>query len=318
MNGLATISTTGFLLALLVQAGFAPAAFATSETEIYVARQLPNETAAHYRAFPCDYLEVAAKTADEFLAGTLPEAKQLGSARKVAVGLVRMEKSCPTTTLLSGGRLGLSIDDIDPGKSARLNTPTSGVWVNSAAPGSTGERAGVLARDVIVALNDVPVEGVITLRTLVGRTPVGTQVKLKIWRAPQWLELYAEVGPPLPGTAVASVPISAPATASAPRPSAISPATSLQGMTLEMVSGPVATAVGLPQAAGLRVVGLDKGSLGEKAGFKALDVILDVAGQEVGSVAQLSAIVERMRPGYKATLTVWRYRAKKELSLVLK
>lgn len=314
MNGLSTASTTGFLLALLAQAVFAPAAFATSETEIYVARQLPNETAAHYRAFPCDYLEVAAKTADDFLAGTLPEAKQLGSARKVAVGLVRMEKSCPTATLLSGGRLGLSIDDIDPAKSARLNTPTSGVWVNSAAPGSTGERAGVLARDVIVALNDVPVEGVITLRTLVGRTAVGSQVKLKIWRAPQWLELYAEVGPPLPGTAVAS----ASAIASAAGPNGGGPATSLQGLHLDTVSGPVATAVGLPQAAGVRIVSLDKGSPGEKAGFKALDVILDVAGQEVASVAELSTIVERMRPGYKATVTVWRYRAKKELSLVLK
>jgi hypothetical protein len=78
------------------------------------------------------------------------------------------------------------------------------------------------------------------------------------------------------------------------------------GIRTDAVSDSVGRAMGLQPVRGALVVELEKGAA---AGLKPLDVVLEVAGQPVNQPADLSAIVARMRPGFKAPLRVWRDRA---------
>jgi serine protease Do len=76
--------------------------------------------------------------------------------------------------------------------------------------------------------------------------------------------------------------------------------------------------VGLSSTQGAWVIDTVKGSAADKAGIKPLDVIVEVGGQEVASAQDVADISARMRVGYKATVSVWRNQAKRDVQMVLK
>ncbi|OQX03682.1 MAG: protease Do, partial [Thiothrix lacustris] len=82
------------------------------------------------------------------------------------------------------GWLGVAIQDMsqDLARSFNLNQP-DGALVSSVQPDSPAADAGVLAGDVIVAFGDGKVRSSSDLPLLVGNTPVGAQVPLKLLRA---------------------------------------------------------------------------------------------------------------------------------------
>lgn len=87
------------------------------------------------------------------------------------------------------------------------------------------------------------------------------------------------------------------------------------GVEVETLSTSMGTAVGLKPAKGALVIATTKGGTGDKGGLKALDVIVEVAGQPVADTASLQAIVGNMRAGYKAPVRVWRGHAFKDLAV---
>ncbi|MEC4239114.1 PDZ domain-containing protein [Pseudomonas sp. DSV-1] len=87
------------------------------------------------------------------------------------------------------------------------------------------------------------------------------------------------------------------------------------GVEVETLSTSMGTAVGLKPAKGALVIATTKGGTGDKGGLKALDVIVEVAGQPVVDTASLQAIVGNMRAGYKAPVRVWRGHAFKDLAV---
>ncbi len=110
------------------------------------------------------------------------------------------------------------------------------------------------------------------------------------------------------------------------RPAKVEPVSGAAGMTDSMgylgvrignVDATMAKALGLKTPRGAMVVELDPKAPSGGNGLKPLDVVLEIAGQEVMNFTDLPPIVQRMRPGYKAPLRIWRDRAEKELLVVI-
>ena len=71
-----------------------------------------------------------------------------------------------------------------------------GAVVAAVQPGSPAEKAGLRARDVIVALNGRPIRNVAELRARLGLTPIGEQVELRVNRGGAARVLRVEVAAP--------------------------------------------------------------------------------------------------------------------------
>lgn len=89
------------------------------------------------------------------------------------------------------------------------------------------------------------------------------------------------------------------------------------GVRIGIVDATMAKALGLDAQRGAMVVELDPAAPPGKNGLKPLDVVLEIAGQVVMQPTDFVSAVQRMRPGYKASLRIWRDRAEKELLVVI-
>ncbi len=89
------------------------------------------------------------------------------------------------------------------------------------------------------------------------------------------------------------------------------------GVTLQDLSAPLAESFGMKAPDGALISSVAPGSAAAKAGLKAGDVITAYDGGALQTAGDLSSRVGLARPGDKATLTVWRDKAPRELSVAL-
>ncbi len=89
------------------------------------------------------------------------------------------------------------------------------------------------------------------------------------------------------------------------------------GVTLQDLSAPLAESFGLKAPDGALVSSVAAGSAAAKAGLKAGDVITAYDGTALQTAGDLSSRVGLARPGDKATLSVWRDKAPRDLSVAL-
>jgi Do/DeqQ family serine protease len=93
------------------------------------------------------------------------------------------------------GRLGIVIQDLTPDIAKAMGLPQQrGAVVTQVEDGSPAESAGIRAGDVVVELNQRPVEGSSDLRNRVGLIPPGETVALTLIRDGQRVTLRARVG----------------------------------------------------------------------------------------------------------------------------
>ncbi|MDZ3836768.1 MAG: DegQ family serine endoprotease [Rhodospirillales bacterium] len=170
------------------------------------------------------------------------------------------------------GRLGIAIQDVTPdlAEALRLDRPTGAV-VTNVERGSSAERSGLAAGDVIVAVNGEPIDGASDLRNQIGLAPVGEKVGLEVIRDGKRRSLTAEV---------AKIRIASAAAGEA--------APQLRGAVLrdlEPGSG--------RQGGGVLVASVERGSPAWRVGLRDGDVIVAVNRGEVGSVAEASRALSR-------------------------
>jgi len=281
-----------------------PSGGAQTSLAQWVARERPST----YQGRSCEYLQQALAYSRAMEANTLPEAQAWGAYRRVAVRQVLDSRDCPEWSSNGIGRTGAGISPMDPIKAARLNMPTQGTSVEVIKPGGNAERAGLQFADVVVAVGTTLVNDDIDFLVAIGAMPTGSTAQLKVWRRGSFTYVPLVVGPPLPS------PASTTAKAKAVQPAA---AARLLDMQLAPLSPDYAKAVGLSEAKGAWVVETSKGGQAERAGLKALDVILEVSGQDVTSPADFAEVAAKTRKGYGAAVVVWRAQARKELKVVL-
>ena len=78
------------------------------------------------------------------------------------------------------------------------------------------------------------------------------------------------------------------------------------GVTIQNVDRENSKALGLPRIGGALVNKITPGSSADKAGVQVGDVILDFAGREIATSADLPPLVGSTKPGSKAELTIFR------------
>jgi serine protease Do len=89
------------------------------------------------------------------------------------------------------------------------------------------------------------------------------------------------------------------------------------GVQIDQVSKEVAESIGLAKPQGALVRGVEVGAPAEKAGIEAGDIIIKFDGKVIEKSSDLPRLVGVVKPGTRATVTVFRRGATKELSLTV-
>jgi len=171
------------------------------------------------------------------------------------------------------GRLGIMIQDITPDLAQALDLDVdSGALVTQVESGSSAENAGLIAGDVIVAVNEEVVRGSADLRNRIGLVRAGTQINLGVLRdgrqqnisavigdAPQQLARQPEVAQKLEGAVYAELP---------------------------------ATHQLYGKVKGVLVTSVEQDSRAWRAGLRTGDIILGINRQAIASVNELTTALE--------------------------
>lgn len=197
------------------------------------------------------------------------------------------------------GWLGLEINEVTADKAKELKLPAQrGVLVQGVAPDGPAEKAGLKEKDVITQYDGQAVEGTMQFRRLVRETPPGRSVTLGIVRDGAAQTVTIVVGEMVsspemdirgsannPGTFYLYMP---PDTRSfSLEPDIADRSTPRLGIEAEDLSGQLGAYFGAPENTGILVRDVREGSPAGKAGVKAGDVITEVDGQAVHSLAEL-------------------------------
>lgn len=94
------------------------------------------------------------------------------------------------------GRLGIMIQELTPDLTASLNLEKGarGVLVTRVAAGSTAQRAGLSAGDLVVKVDGRSVTSAAELRNKVGLVPIGESVEMEVLRGGQRRSVKVEIG----------------------------------------------------------------------------------------------------------------------------
>jgi serine protease Do len=185
------------------------------------------------------------------------------------------------------GMIGVTIQPVTSDVASSLGlSEVRGALVSAVQPGSPAERAGVRRGDVIVSLNGAPVSDSNSLRNQVARMQPGTEVTLMISRDNREQALRVTLGE-LPADRNR---------AGDDGPSGGSDPGKL-GLRVEPLTPALAARLNLPGGAtGLVVTAVDPGGPAAEAGIRENDVIEEVNRQQVRSVGDLQAAIQRSGP----------------------
>lgn len=119
-----------------------------------------------------------------------------------------------------------------------------------------------------------------------------------------------------PAAAARPATVATPSAARGPAqaPAAAAAAASL-GASFQDVTPQTAQLLGLDPAQGAAVMAVEPGGAAARGGLRRLDVVTELSGQAVATAADLTQIVARLRPGFRAPVRVWRDGAARDLIL---
>ncbi len=208
-----------------------------------------------------------------------------------------------TISIRHGGSfLGVGVEEINGERAHALNLKEEhGVEIRNVEEGSPAAKAGLKEHDVVLEFNGQRVEGAEQFIRLVGETPVGRKVNLLIWRngASQTLAstIEARSGREVPfpfgdAPAVAIPPVPAIHMPDMPN-SFFSFQSPMIGLESEKLNPQMAEFFGVKE--GVLVRSVARQSAAEKAGLKAGDVIIKVAGTAVSNPRDITS---QMRSGH--------------------
>ncbi len=223
--------------------------------------------------------------------------------------------------------LGVGILDVDADRVSRLKLADErGVEVTIVEEGSPADIAGMKVGDVLLTYNGETILGSQQFVRLVRETPVGRKVRLSLWRNGKQQTLTVTTASPRPVTHVTEARgnafgdsgdllLNLSPEMTLMRPNADIPTiimawnSSRLGIECEPVNAQLAQFFGVKQ--GVLVRSVQKGSVGEKAGFKAGDVLTSVGNQPVRTPDDLRRILRDENKPAAVAVT----RDRKELTL---
>jgi membrane-associated protease RseP (regulator of RpoE activity) len=220
----------------------------------------------------------------------------------------------------------VDIDDVSPERLGELKLKEEhGAEVTMVDQDAPAGKAGVHEHDVIVSLNGTAIESAAQLRRMIKETPPGRVVNLGISRDGQPLTIKVQLAdrhksmtwapksgefkfemPQMPTMPDFDMPVSVVVVHSSLR----------SGLMVENITPQLGDFFGVKGGNGVLVRSVEKGSRGEKGGFRAGDVVVKVNGQPVHDTSDFSHAL-RSSPGGTAAVTVMRDRKEQNLTLTL-
>jgi serine protease Do len=222
--------------------------------------------------------------------------------------------------------LGVDIDDVSAERLAALKLKEEhGAEVTMVDQDAPAGKAGLHEHDVIVSVNGTAVESAAQLRRMIKETPPGRVVNLGISRDGQPLSIKVQLAdrhksmewepkshlempkmPQMPNMPDFDLPVSVVVVHSSAR----------SGLMVENISPQLGEFFGVKGGNGVLVRSVEKGSRGEKAGFRAGDVIVKVNNQPIHETSDFTHAL-RSSPGTGASVTVMRDKREQNLTLTL-
>jgi serine protease Do len=192
------------------------------------------------------------------------------------------------------GWLGVSMQELSPPLAKAFGHGSlKGVLVSDTMPGSPAREAGLENGDIIVGFGRTPVEGPAELRNLVAKSRPGQSAKLTVVRKGRKRTVEVEVG---------ELPAEHESPRSEHMPEPMGDA--FTGLSVIALTEDIARQLKLPKDAfGVVVAGVEEGSPGHEAGLKRGDVIHEIDGQRIQSLADF----QRAASGVKQDETVLMY-----------
>jgi serine protease Do len=203
------------------------------------------------------------------------------------------------TSDTSSGWLGVTITEVSAEKVKELKLPAErGALVTEVETDSPAAKAGLKSGDVITEFNGVRIEGTEQLRRLIRETPAGRTVQLTVWRDARSQSLSAQLAAPQDRFRSAIRVAPRDFSLTIPRFETFVGdlvGRPVLGVSIEDVSGQLGSYFGVPDGEGVLIREVNSGSPAEKAGLKAGDVIIKVAGQRVRNSSELRAKLREKR-----------------------
>ena len=194
-------------------------------------------------------------------------------AKEVAHGLIENGK-------VSRGWLGVNVQALTPELAENFGVTGPGVIIAGVVPGTPAAKAGLRAGDVIVRIDDQPMETGSQFLRLIGERAPESSITLSLVREGKPLAATAVLGE-RPGPWTTPTPV---ARADA------APAGPL-GLTLQALDSETATKLGLNDLDGVVVQAVVPGSPGDAAGLRAGDVIRQYGPAPIRTPEDFSAAV---------------------------
>ena len=222
--------------------------------------------------------------------------------------------------------LGVDIIDVSPERLGELKLKEEhGAEVTKVDQDGPAGKAGLHEHDVIISLNGTAVESAAQLRRMIKETPAGRVVTLGISRDGQPLTIKVQLAdrhksmawspqvhvdipriPDIFGMPDFDIPISVVVVHSSLR----------SGLMVENITLQLGDFFGVKGGNGALVRSVEKGSYGEKAGFRAGDVVVKVNNQPVHDTSDFTHAL-RSSSGGTAAVTVMREKREQNLTLTL-
>ncbi len=209
--------------------------------------------------------------------------------------------------------LGVTINDVTRRLAEKKSlTVKEGAYVNGVSDESPADKAGLREGDVIVEYDGKKIRDTEDLQRSVRNTEPGKEVFIGVVRDGSKQSLKAVIEK-RPGS-VKSFSFRRPSPPSPPRFS-MSLHGGAYGLTLEELNPQLGEYFGAPNGRGVLVKKVKSGSEGEKAGFKAGDVIVKIGKQEVTDLKDIRILLRDYKEGESAELEVLRKGGTQKLSL---
>jgi serine protease Do len=189
------------------------------------------------------------------------------------------------------GWIGVQIQPVteDIAESLGMKTPQGALVAEPQADGPAA-KIGILAGDVITAVNGAPVKDARDLARQIGAMVPGSSIKLTVLRSGQERSFTLNLGE-LPNQRAADA-----------TPDSRSPSGGTTVPRLGLTLAPAGQVAG-SGSEGVVVTNVDPGGVGAEHGMKTGDVILEVAGKKVGSAADIRNLVgEAQKEGKRTVL----------------
>lgn len=248
----------------------------------------------------------------------MKQGKMIGVRFGIAA-LVLLLASAGAFASTTGGYLGVYTSDIDAAMLEALDFEEDGILINDVIKETPAAEAGLKAGDIIMQVNDRKMISTKSLKRALWRVDPGEEVSLVIWRDGKKKTMKVKVAekPEKEHFGHGFVITDDDGGSWSHSWGANAKKRSFLGVELDRLNDQLAGYFGVKEGEGALISRVVEESGAEKAGLKAGDVILTVAGEEIEDTGDVSDAIRDKEPGEEVEVVIMREKKKQTIKATL-